>query len=82
MSNIYYLPSYKDSSAKKFPIKVKRVLRTVEAEKPAGVFIMSWDKNGKIAYYSTHSANKQDKICMGLMKFVNSLLMTPWDTDS
>ncbi len=38
--------------------------------KPAGVFAMTWDKNGNVEFYSTHGENKQHFIRSSLLFFL------------
>lgn len=38
--------------------------------KPAGVFAMTWDKNGNVEFYSTHNKNKQHFVRSSLLFFL------------
>jgi hypothetical protein len=68
-SNVVYLKK-KPERKKSTKIDPKKMCDGFLKNKPAGVFAMTWDKDGNVDYYSTHGENRQHFIRSSLMFFL------------
>jgi hypothetical protein len=60
----------KQKRKKSIRINPKKMCDGFLESKPAGVFAMTWDKNGNVEFYSTHGENKQHFIRSSLLFFL------------
>jgi hypothetical protein len=60
----------KQKRKKSIRINPKKMCDGFLESKPAGVFAMTWDKDGNVEYYSTHGQNKQHFIRSSLLFFL------------